>query len=117
VTEARWERGENICDPGLVKELAESVGLDGGTAASAASDPDLREEGLRALVDLYDDDAFGVPYFRVGRHRFWGLDRLHGFIAEMGGTAPDEPVADLPAAGPPTAAGVPADTDTAGGCG
>ncbi|XKK41319.1 DsbA family protein [Nocardiopsis sp. ARC36] len=121
VAEARWERGENVCDPALVKDLAASVGLDGETAASAAHDPDLREEGLKALHDLYQDDVFGVPYFRVGRHRFWGLDRLDAVTDALGLER------EARAADPPSLARVPVpdlsppptdlDTDTAGGCG
>ncbi|MFL1375929.1 2-hydroxychromene-2-carboxylate isomerase [Nocardiopsis protaetiae] len=128
VTEARWERGENVCDPALVRELAAEAGLDGDAAASAASDPDLREEALAALHDLYQDDVFGVPYFRVGRHRFWGLDRLAAFLDVLdpreGDAARDGDARELPAlarvpvpagAGVPDA--VPLDSDSAGGCG
>ncbi|WP_159943619.1 MULTISPECIES: 2-hydroxychromene-2-carboxylate isomerase [unclassified Nocardiopsis] len=123
VTEARWERGENVCDPAVVRDLAASVGLDGATAAAAASDPDLREEGLRALHDLYQDDVFGVPYFRVGRHRFWGLDRLEAFTDALGLERAEEEARPSLARVPVGADGSPAsplpglDTDTAGGCG
>jgi 2-hydroxychromene-2-carboxylate isomerase len=128
VTEARWERGENVCDPALVRELAAEAGLDGDAAASAASDPDLREEALAALHDLYQDDVFGVPYFRVGRHRFWGLDRLAAFLDVLdpreGDAARDGDARELPAlARVPVPAGagipdaVPLDSDSAGGCG
>ena len=81
--QARWERGENICDRSVVVAVADSIGLDGKALASAPDDPELREEGVAALEDGYMDDIFGVPYFLLGPHRFWGLDRLDDFIAAL----------------------------------
>jgi 2-hydroxychromene-2-carboxylate isomerase len=118
VVAARWERGEDVCQRDAVHAIAESVGLDGAELAAAPENPALREEGVAALVDAYEDDVFGIPYFRVGRHRFWGLDRVDGFLEQW-----------LPcstAAEPDGLAGVPErvraavgayDHDTAGGCG
>lgn len=79
--EARWERGENICDRAVLVGVAESIGLDGERLAGAADDPEMRDEGVDALERGYMDDVFGVPYFLLGPHRFWGLDRLDDFLA------------------------------------
>ncbi|SEF86281.1 2-hydroxychromene-2-carboxylate isomerase [Thermomonospora echinospora] len=83
VTEARWERAENICDPAVIHRLAASIGLDGDELVAAAEDPAIRAEGLDKLVAHYEDDVFGVPYFKLGRHRFWGVDRLEDFVAAL----------------------------------
>jgi len=83
LTEARWTRGENICDPQVVAAAAEKAGLDADEMLRAPEDPSIREEGVASLVEGYNDDIFGVPYFRIGRHRFWGLDRLDDFIAVL----------------------------------
>ncbi|WP_199434086.1 2-hydroxychromene-2-carboxylate isomerase [Qaidamihabitans albus] len=114
VTAARWERGENVCDPAVVRAIAEEAGLPGDELAAAPDDPRLREAGVDALVRAYEDDVFGVPYFRTGRQRFWGLDRVDDFIAELTGGPPVE-VAPVPAAVAELVGAY--DTDTAGGCG
>lgn len=82
-TEARWERGENICEPDVIRKLAASIGMDGDELVAAADDPQIRTEGLDKLVAHYEDDVFGVPYFKLGRHRFWGVDRLEDFVAAL----------------------------------
>ena len=142
VTEARWLRGENISAPDVIRRLAESAGLDGNAIVQAAEDPEIRAEGVEALVEAYQDDIFGVPYFRIGGHRCWGFDRVDRFIAELTGkprSNGDHPVASpethRPAsvsansahcAAAPALANIPAeleteigpyDNDTAGGCG
>jgi 2-hydroxychromene-2-carboxylate isomerase len=138
VTAARWERGEDICDPDVIRAAAVTAGFGGNAdvVVAGAVDPGVRAEGLECLVRAYEDDIFGVPYFRLGWHRFWGYDRLDDFLEVF-----------LPALGrvPATAAAGPAqavargvdassdpqpeapallrdlvgsyDTDTAGGCG
>lgn len=79
--EARWERGENICDPDVVRNVANAAGLDGDLLVRAPDDPELRAEGIDCLEKAYFDDVFGVPFFKLGPHRFWGLDRIHDFLA------------------------------------
>jgi 2-hydroxychromene-2-carboxylate isomerase len=111
---ARWQRGEDICDQQVMRGLAESAGLDGAALTTAVDDVDIRDEGVECLAAAYDDDVFGIPYFRIGPHRFWGLDRLDMFLTEF--TTPSAPAR----ARTRTPARVPVgsyDTDTAGGCG
>jgi 2-hydroxychromene-2-carboxylate isomerase len=123
VTEARWGRGANICDPAVLGPVAASVGLDPAAALAATEDPDIRTESATCLVRAYDDDIFGIPYFRLGRHRFWGYDRVDQYLDVLL-PALDLAALDRPGAGAdriliaasfgPTVA---YDTDTAGGCG
>lgn len=121
VTEARWLRGENVCEPDVLRRVAERAGLDPEPLLSAVDDPEIRAEGVDALVKAWHDDVFGIPYFKVGRHRFWGLDRLDAYLDVLLPTLQDAPVAP-----PPSLDDVPAsvlervgggDHDTAGGCG
>jgi 2-hydroxychromene-2-carboxylate isomerase len=125
---ARWSRGEDICDRAVLRRVAEGAGLDGAALADAADDPDLRAEGVGCLAAAYEDDVFGVPYFKVGWQRFWGLDRVGQFLdavpgvpaAATGPGAAEAAPAEDPLAGVPelVRANVGAyDTDTAGGCG
>lgn len=81
VMAARWERGENICDREGLRRICCDAGLEGDHLVAAPEDPHIREQGVDALMQVYLDDVFGVPYFKVGRQRFWGLDRLDDFIA------------------------------------
>jgi 2-hydroxychromene-2-carboxylate isomerase len=114
LTEARWGRAENICDPDVLRAVADGVGLDGAALAGAVHDPVIRADGVECLYRAYHDDVFGIPYFRVGRHRFWGYDRVDDFLQELAagpGPIEDPPV---PVSYP---AGQPHDTDTVGGCG
>ncbi|OLT19109.1 disulfide bond formation protein DsbA [Actinomadura sp. CNU-125] len=80
IVEARWGRGEDICLPETVRAAAERAGLDPDRAAAAPDDPDIREEAANCLYQAYLDDVFGIPYFKWGRHRFWGFDRLDAFL-------------------------------------
>lgn len=118
VTRARWERGENICDAGVLGPVLAEAGLPVEPLLTAPSDPRLREAGVDALLSAHDDDIFGIPYFKWGMQKFWGLDRLDDFLAAFEPTAA-EPAAD-PLAGIPAPALVAVggfDHDTAGGCG
>jgi len=124
---ARWTRGENICEAGVLSRATSAAGLDGDRLAAAAEDPDIRAEGTRALVQAYQDDVFGVPYGYVGRQRFWGFDRMDLFLSAIAAAdqaAADQAAADQAAAAADPLMGVPAgipmgayDRDTAGGCG
>ena len=80
VTQARWERGEDICTPEVTRAAAEQAGLDPDLAVAAPHDPDIRSEGTECLYQAYLDDVFGIPYLKYGRHRFWGFDRLDAFL-------------------------------------
>jgi 2-hydroxychromene-2-carboxylate isomerase len=80
ITQARWGRGDNICDPEVVRAAAVQAGLDPDRAVGAAGDPSIREEAVGCLHQAYLDDIFGIPYLKWGRHRFWGFDRLDAFL-------------------------------------
>jgi 2-hydroxychromene-2-carboxylate isomerase len=110
VTAARRERGENICEPDVLRGIAEEVGLDAELVLAAPESDEIRAAGADCLVKAYHDDIFGIPYFRIGRHRYWGLDRLDDFLTELLGS----PSGPVPLGDPVR---VLADTDTAGGCG
>ncbi|HEY0168578.1 MAG TPA: DsbA family protein [Jatrophihabitans sp.] len=83
---ARWEQGRDISDPATMGEIAAELGLDPQAHACAADDPELRQEALEALLALDRDGVFGVPFFTLGRDRFWGLDRLANFAAAVRAT-------------------------------
>ncbi|WP_367127681.1 2-hydroxychromene-2-carboxylate isomerase [Saccharothrix sp. HUAS TT1] len=120
VTGARWGRGENICDADVLRRVLSDAGLDPEPLVTAAHDPAIRAEGLDAMEQAWKDDVFGIPYFKVGRHRFWGLDRVDDYLDALLPTLADQlvPAAvldDLPAPVLERVGGL--DHDTAGGCG
>jgi len=111
VIEARWQRGENICEPDVIAGCAERAGLDPASIVEAHLDDTVRKEGVDSLYQAYLDDVFAVPYLKWGQHRFWGLDRVEPFLAVWhdGGNAPAAP--------PPSHVDKAYDTDQTGGCG
>lgn len=143
VIRARWERGDDICTPEVVEAAAKEAGLAPGVATGAPDDDATRAEAVECLVAAYEDDIFGIPYLRFGRHRFWGYDRLDDFLAVSAAAASgsgsgttvgsattsgsakasgDAPAGHAGEAADPGAVATGSgtaryDTDTAGGCG
>jgi hypothetical protein len=75
----------------------------------------VREQGVRALLDVHRDGVFGVPYFINGSEPYWGLDRVTDFAASFApATVPAAAAAEPPAV---PAAGRTTDMSHAGGCG
>ncbi|MFI8104313.1 2-hydroxychromene-2-carboxylate isomerase [Streptomyces sp. NPDC086023] len=122
VSRARWLEGADICDPGVVRGLAAELGLDADEVAGAVDDPGIREQGVKALLDVQRDGVFGVPYFVNGTEPYWGIDRLAAFAASFPEPPPAVPGREperQPAAPEPALAGAGRTTDMshAGGCG
>jgi len=117
LTAARWNRAENICDPGVLRRVTTEAGLDGAALAAAAGADDIRAEGAQCLIGAYEDDVFGVPYACLGRQRFWGADRMDLFLEELLAADPHawqaQPLDGVPAEIPVGSYA----RDTAGGCG
>ncbi|MGW7367836.1 DsbA family protein [Streptomyces sp. NPDC054841] len=123
---ARWELGQDICDPSVIAGFGPELGLDGAELAAAADDPELREAGVRVLLDIQRDGVFGVPFFVDHFDKYWGLDRLADFAAALearavgaegasrpAGPAEDPAVQDAPLTPPVLSV----DDGHAGGCG
>ncbi|QKW22416.1 DsbA family protein [Kitasatospora sp. NA04385] len=80
---ARWEEGRDISSPEVIARIGADLGLDPAALAGARQDPQVRARGLEALNAAYRDGVFGVPYFIDGFQRFWGVDRLPGFVSAV----------------------------------
>jgi 2-hydroxychromene-2-carboxylate isomerase len=122
---ARWQDGRDICDRDTVGEIATAIGLDPADLRGAVEVPNVRAEGVAALLAIYRDGVFGVPFFVRGYDKYWGVDRLPAFVEAVRAADVQEAADDPPA---PVLAGVSADpagsaellaTDGghAGGCG
>ena len=82
---ARWKEGRNICDARVL--AAESADLSLGELGV------LRGDAVQTLRRCYQVGVFGLPYFAVGRERFWGVDRLPFALREAG--LPWRPLSDV----------------------
>ena len=112
----RWQEGRNICDPEVIGSLAAEVGMDSARLSTAVDESSLRSAGAGRLLDVYADSVFGVPYFRHGYQRYWGLDRFPLFVAGLSA----EPAADRASGSAPSVATAcvrATDWGHAGGCG
>lgn len=127
LTAARWGRGEDICVTDVVRRAAIEAGVAADLAVSAPDDPAIRAEGVDCMQLADDDDVFGIPYLRWGRHRFWGYERLDPFLklwradhpvaATATASSDDDERAPHDLAAVLRANGVGYDRDTPGGCG
>ena len=116
ITEMRWETGQDICDPDLLAAHLEGRGLDPALATQHGSD-EVRADGVQCLVEAYNDDIFGIPYFKAGAHRFWGLERVDWFIATYDAWRDGRSFAAVVPGLGTGPAGPPLDVDSPGGCG
>jgi 2-hydroxychromene-2-carboxylate isomerase len=112
VSAARWRHGQDICDPEVIAAIGAELGLDAAVLHGAASNPALREAGLLHLKTCIRDGAFGVPFFAIGRDKFWGIDRLPDFIGAVAHASAPQPPVEAPVEQPNRAL-----LDHAGGCG
>jgi 2-hydroxychromene-2-carboxylate isomerase len=84
VYRARWQEASDISDPTVIAELAADSGVScPKTAANAGDDDVLRGRGVDALLAVYQDGVFGVPFFVNRREKFWGVDRLDAFMRSL----------------------------------
>lgn len=79
---ARWEEGRDICDPATMVEIEKNHGLK-DLLSTAAEVEEIRMQGVDAIEQGHDDSAFGVPFFVIGREKFWGQDRLDFVLKKM----------------------------------
>ncbi|MFJ2021264.1 2-hydroxychromene-2-carboxylate isomerase [Streptomyces nodosus] len=118
VYRARWQESKNISDPAVIGAIAGELGLDADRAADAVDDPELRARGVEILAASARDGLFGVPFFVHGHDKFWGVDRVAGFVAALRGVPrTDVTVPEAEAAALPETARAGADAGHAGGCG
>jgi 2-hydroxychromene-2-carboxylate isomerase len=125
VYQARWEQGRDISDRDAIAAIGAELGLPPGELRAAVDNPAVRQEGLAALLSIYKDGVFGVPFFTCGRDQYWGVDRLAGFAAAVRDsrtTTVATPATETRAqvtipAGAPAGPERAADPGHAGGCG
>ncbi|MEV5241991.1 DsbA family protein [Streptomyces cinnamoneus] len=80
---ARWEQGLELWDRDVIARIGDELGLDGRRLANAADDAEVRQRGLVELRKVYRDGVFGAPFFIHRHDKFWGSDRLAGFVTAV----------------------------------
>lgn len=121
VYRARWNDNRDICDPAVIGDLAQQLGLDRDLLSTAADNPALRARGIDCLVRSWQDGLFGVPFFISGREKFFGVERLAIFVDTVRGqrtsaASENRSWAEARACAP-DGASTGADAGHAGGCG
>jgi 2-hydroxychromene-2-carboxylate isomerase len=76
VMRAYWGEGRDVSQPGEIKAIADSVGLDGDAIVAATADAAVKDELRSNTEEAVKRGAFGAPTFFVGEEMFWGNDRL-----------------------------------------
>jgi 2-hydroxychromene-2-carboxylate isomerase len=74
--DAMWADDLDVSSPDVIRQVAESIELDGDSLLEAAAAQETKDL-LRATTDeAVSRGAFGAPTFFVGERMFWGNDRL-----------------------------------------
>jgi 2-hydroxychromene-2-carboxylate isomerase len=81
IMSAMWEKGLNMGDPEVVREVLDKAGFDSTALLAACEDPEIKAELAANTENAAARGAFGVPTFFVGPEMFWGKERL-GQVAE-----------------------------------
>ena len=76
VYEARWARGLNIADLGVLSDCAMEAGLPVDFAEKMQSEAAVKQEMRRHRELIEQDQAFGVPLAVAGKQKYWGHERI-----------------------------------------
>jgi 2-hydroxychromene-2-carboxylate isomerase len=82
IMRAVWAEDKNIADDATLEEIAGDCGLDGKALLSASRDAAVQAEYERLTDEAIGAGVFGVPWYIVDGHGFWGQDRLD-FVERM----------------------------------
>jgi 2-hydroxychromene-2-carboxylate isomerase len=91
---ARFAEGRDLGSDDVLREVAQSAGLNPTAAVSAADDPAVHERVRDGMAECRKDGMFGVPFFVYRGQRFWGNDRIEWLVRAIH-EALGRPVPDL----------------------
>ena len=80
---AYWVDDRDVSDPAVVKEVADSCGLDGAAIVAAGDQQEIKDALRRSTGEAVERGAFGAPAMFVGDEHFWGNDRLGQLEAHL----------------------------------
>lgn len=76
VFEAYWRDDRDIADKSVLKECAESAGLDGAAFLAALETQDVKDRLRQATDEVIARGGFGSPTMFIGDDMYFGNDRL-----------------------------------------
>jgi 2-hydroxychromene-2-carboxylate isomerase len=76
VSEAKWTFEKDVGDPEILREIADTSGLNGKELLLRAADPSFIEREEKLTAEAIDRFVFGAPFFIYRGEPFWGQDRL-----------------------------------------
>ena len=76
-----WAEGRDIGESAVLRDVAEQVGLDAGTAVAALTSIDNQQRLAANWGEATELGVIGVPSFVVDDQIFWGNDRVD-FLTE-----------------------------------
>jgi 2-hydroxychromene-2-carboxylate isomerase len=76
IMRALWVEERDVSDPGTLKAIATSLGLDGAALLADAESAAVREAYESHTEDAIAAQVFGAPTYIYRGEPFWGQDRL-----------------------------------------
>lgn len=84
---AMWQEKRKLDDPAVLTQAIIDAGLPAERIMALAQEPEIKNRLLANTQQAYEDGAFGIPSFMVGRELFFGKDRLADVEKELLATA------------------------------
>lgn len=82
---AMWVEDRDISNAEVMRDVANSLGLDGDGLLAAIETPAVKDELRNNTDEAIAKGVFGAPSFIVDGELFWGNDRLHHLEALLSG--------------------------------
>lgn len=73
---ARWAEARDVADPGVVRDLLATAGLEPDAALERAQSDELHQRLDSESRAAIERGVFGAPTLFVGDEMFWGNDRF-----------------------------------------
>jgi 2-hydroxychromene-2-carboxylate isomerase len=76
IMRARWADERDIADKATLAAVSLALGLEAGTLAARAEDPEIAARYEACTQEAIDRQVFGAPTYVYRDELFWGQDRL-----------------------------------------
>lgn len=90
LAQASWEKGLDISDAAVLRQVAKECDLNGEALQVAAATPEVKQQLIAATDEAIKRGVFGVPTFAYQNELFWGTDRIDALLRRIGGHRIDE---------------------------
>jgi 2-hydroxychromene-2-carboxylate isomerase len=76
ILQAHWRDDADIADAGVLRRIADGLGLDAGRLLAAAMAPETQAQSARNTDEAIARNVFGSPTYVLDGDMFYGQDRL-----------------------------------------